>query len=90
MPSIDFKLSKKFESTRRAHFDAIPSWTLLAARIGYLYTVPEDQVGVSYTDADGDEITMSSYVLRRCSSLQFTERLQGDRTAGVLRTARRA
>jgi hypothetical protein len=75
--SVDFKFSKKWDSTRRAHFDILPSWILLAARIGYLYTIPEDQVGVSYTDADGDEITMSSYVsLSRHASVQLADCIQ--------------
>jgi hypothetical protein len=60
MPPIDFKLSKPFESTRRASFPERPSWPALAGRIGYLYEIPEERVGVSYLDSDGDEITLSS------------------------------
>jgi hypothetical protein len=45
--------ARQFESTRRASFPEQPSWLTLAARIGYLYELPEERVGVSYTDSDG-------------------------------------
>jgi hypothetical protein len=60
MSPLDFKLSRPFESTRRASFPEPPSWPTLAGRIGYLYMIPEDRVAVTYADSDGDDITLSS------------------------------
>lgn len=60
MPHTQFKLLKRDDVTRRAAFPDQPTWHALATRIGSLYAIPIDKVGVSYVDTDGDEITLSS------------------------------
>ncbi|KAI6120619.1 hypothetical protein EDD16DRAFT_1459243, partial [Pisolithus croceorrhizus] len=55
-----FKLTKRDGPTRRVQFDTPPPWILLSSRIASLFDIPGDRVGVSYIDADGDEITVSS------------------------------
>ncbi|KAH7886101.1 hypothetical protein F5I97DRAFT_1808452 [Phlebopus sp. FC_14] len=57
---FQFKLSKVDGLTRRATFAARPSWSLLSSRIGLLYDIARQNVGVSYVDPDGDEVTLSS------------------------------
>ncbi|KZT55034.1 hypothetical protein CALCODRAFT_485077 [Calocera cornea HHB12733] len=46
--------------TRRLHFPAAPSFTELAERVEDSYGVPAADVGLSYVDTDGDEITLST------------------------------
>jgi hypothetical protein len=60
MPPVEFKLNKVFDNTRRVQFPELPSWAQLANKIYELYDVPARNVGVSYVDHDGDEITISS------------------------------
>ncbi|KIP12564.1 hypothetical protein PHLGIDRAFT_113644 [Phlebiopsis gigantea 11061_1 CR5-6] len=56
-----FKLTKPPDGlTRRVLFNLMPTWDQLAERIGGLYDIPKDSVGVSYLDTDGDEVTLSS------------------------------
>ncbi|KAA1467972.1 hypothetical protein DENSPDRAFT_833147, partial [Dentipellis sp. KUC8613] len=55
-----FKLSKLDGLTRRVSFPHRPSWEALAAKIQLLYNLPLDRIAVSYLDADGDEVTLSS------------------------------
>ncbi|KAH7916411.1 hypothetical protein BJ138DRAFT_1211851 [Hygrophoropsis aurantiaca] len=57
---ITFKLSKPGGLTRRVAFPGRPGWTELAARIGSLYEIENNNIGVSYIDGDGDEVTLSS------------------------------
>ncbi|KAF7971397.1 hypothetical protein HWV62_21236 [Athelia sp. TMB] len=54
-----FKLTLQ-NVTRRVVFPDLPSWIALASKIQSLYDIPIDKVGVSYIDADGDEVTFSS------------------------------
>lgn len=54
-----FKLTKDGH-TRSAAFPEPPSWSELAAKLQSLYQIPIDKIGVSYVDADNDEITASS------------------------------
>lgn len=46
--------------TRRVAFTQLPSWLELAAKLESLYSIPVEHVAVSYADADGDEVTLSS------------------------------
>lgn len=56
-----FKLTKPPDGlTRRILFQDRPTWAQLAAKIAGLYAVPKANIGVSYVDADGDEVTLSS------------------------------
>ncbi|TFK36988.1 hypothetical protein BDQ12DRAFT_686201 [Crucibulum laeve] len=58
---IQFKLTHPASGyTRRVAFPTQPSWHELASRIESLYSIPVGTVGVSYVDADDDEITLSS------------------------------
>jgi len=56
---IQFKFSKD-GITRRVAFTQSPSWVEIAAKLESLYSIPVEHVAVSYTDADGDEVTLSS------------------------------
>ncbi|KAF7307050.1 F-box domain-containing protein [Mycena indigotica] len=58
--AFHFKLSKPGGLTRRVGYATQPAWTTLATRINELFHIPVDQIGVSYIDADGDEVTLSS------------------------------
>lgn len=60
MVSTQFKLSKPGGQTRRIHFFQLPSWLALASKIGSLYDIPIEKIGVAYVDSDGDEVTVSS------------------------------
>ena len=58
-----FKLTKPPDGlTRRVLFSPgpMPTWDQLAERIESLYDIPKNDVGVSYLDTDGDEVTLSS------------------------------
>ena len=59
---IFFKLSQDEPGgvTRRATFDNIPNWDMLAAKIGMLFSITPAQVAAAYLDADGDEVTITS------------------------------
>jgi hypothetical protein len=46
--------------TRRVAFTQLPSWLEMAAKLESLYSIPVEHVAVSYTDVDGDEVTLSS------------------------------
>jgi hypothetical protein len=54
-----FKFSKD-GVTRRVAFTQLPSWLEIAAKLEALYGIPVEHVAASYTDADGDEVTLSS------------------------------
>ncbi|KAJ7786478.1 hypothetical protein B0H16DRAFT_1490606 [Mycena metata] len=54
-----FKLTRD-NLTRRVTFPAQPTWATLSAKIHELFAIPVDKVGVSYIDADSDEVTASS------------------------------
>ncbi|KAG6334535.1 hypothetical protein ID866_4551 [Astraeus odoratus] len=58
--SQQFKLTKRDGITRRVNFDERPNWSDLSAKIATLFNIPTENVAVSYVDADGDEITLSS------------------------------
>ncbi|KIJ22070.1 hypothetical protein PAXINDRAFT_165369 [Paxillus involutus ATCC 200175] len=58
--ATQFKLTKASGLTRRITFTMRPSWSLLCNRIGTLYDIGTQNVGVSYVDSDGDEVTLSS------------------------------
>ncbi|KAI0639606.1 hypothetical protein C8Q77DRAFT_1082041 [Trametes polyzona] len=61
MSPIQFKFSKPPDGPlRRVTFQDKPSWNELAAKIHALYNVPVPNIGVSYVDSDGDEVTLSS------------------------------
>ncbi|KIY67190.1 hypothetical protein CYLTODRAFT_490825 [Cylindrobasidium torrendii FP15055 ss-10] len=61
MSTITFKLKSSLGGeTRRVSFNVPPSWNILASRIRELYGIPAENLGVTYTDADGDQITLSS------------------------------
>ncbi|KAJ8702243.1 hypothetical protein PTI98_000980 [Pleurotus ostreatus] len=55
-----FKLTKRDGLTRRITFPSWPDWQTLAQKIESLYNIPFDNIGVSYVDNDGDEVTLSS------------------------------
>ncbi|KAF8523133.1 hypothetical protein BU17DRAFT_86286 [Hysterangium stoloniferum] len=46
--------------TRKLTFPQLPLWSVLATRIENLYGIPSKDVGLSYIDSDGDEVTLSS------------------------------
>lgn len=56
---VQFKFSKD-GITRRVAFTQLPSWVEIAAKLESLYSIPVEHIAVSYTDADGDEVTLSS------------------------------
>lgn len=58
--AVQFKLTKANGLTRRITFAARPTWYLLSTRIADLYDIAIENVGVSYTDSDGDDVTLSS------------------------------
>ncbi|KAF9225471.1 hypothetical protein BS17DRAFT_600601 [Gyrodon lividus] len=58
--ATQFKLIKANGLTRRITFTMRPSWSLLCTRIASLYDITTENVGVSYIDSDGDEVTLSS------------------------------
>jgi len=58
--ATQFKLSKQGGLTRRLAFQDRPSWTVLSSKIGTMYGIAIYNVGVSYIDQDGDEVTLSS------------------------------
>lgn len=55
-----FKLSKQGGLTRRLTFPAHPSWAVLSSKISETFGIATDNIGVSYFDQDGDEVTFSS------------------------------
>ncbi|KAG2115488.1 hypothetical protein DEU56DRAFT_840998 [Suillus clintonianus] len=54
-----FKISKG-GLTRRLTFSAHPDWAFLSFKIGTAFGIATENVGVSYLDQDGDEVTFSS------------------------------
>ena len=58
-PSTQFKFTKD-GITRRVAFTQPPSWSEMAAKLETLYSIPIEHIAVSYTDVDGDEVTLSS------------------------------
>ncbi|OJA19578.1 putative protein 10 [Rhizopogon vesiculosus] len=58
--ATQFKLSKQGGLTRRLAFSDRPSWAILSSKIGAMYAIATDNVGVSYIDQDGDDVTLSS------------------------------
>lgn len=57
--SPQFKFTKD-GITRRVAFAKLPSWLEISAKLESLYGIPVEFVAVSYTDADGDEVTLST------------------------------
>lgn len=57
--SVQFKFTKD-GITRRVAFTQLPSWLEIAAKLEALYGIPVEHVAVSYTDVDGDDVTLSS------------------------------
>ena len=56
-----FKFTKPPDGlTRRVMFYNRPPWSELSAKIEELYSISRDDVGVSYVDNEGDEVTLSS------------------------------
>ncbi|KAI0347841.1 hypothetical protein BDW22DRAFT_1321043 [Trametopsis cervina] len=56
-----FKFTKPPEgTTRRVMFMEQPGWPVLSAKLESLYGISKGNVGVSYIDSDGDEVTLSS------------------------------
>lgn len=55
-----FKLSKQGGLTRRLTFPTHPSWAVLSSKISETFGITTDNIGVSYLDQDGDEVTFSS------------------------------
>ena len=56
-----FKFSKPPDGlTRRVMFTHQPTWPELSSKLESLYDIPRDNIGVSYVDSDGDEVTLSS------------------------------
>ena len=60
MAPAQFKLAKRGSPTRRINFSTRPDWSMLSTKIATLFSIPNDNVAVSYVDADGDDITLSS------------------------------
>lgn len=54
-----FKL-KFNDLTRRALFPHQPTWKDLSEKISALYDIPQHQVGVTYIDAENEEITLNT------------------------------
>lgn len=46
--------------TRRVPYSHRPDWTDVAQKLSAFYAIPLDKVAVSYIDADGDEVTLST------------------------------
>ncbi|KAF8528307.1 hypothetical protein JB92DRAFT_3087081 [Gautieria morchelliformis] len=63
MSPTQFKLVQTGRNAlmRRVTFAEQPTWFSLASRIEGLYGIPLQDVGVSYIDTDGDEITLSTH-----------------------------
>jgi len=57
--SIVFKLKYR-DITRRTVLAKLPEWNAIAERISSIFLVPVANVGVSYVDGDGEEITLNS------------------------------
>lgn len=59
---ITFKLHDPLtETTRRITLPSpAPSWAILSAKISFLFSIPANNVAVSYIDFDGDEVTLST------------------------------
>lgn len=59
---ITFKLTDPLtETTRRITLPSpAPSWAVLAGKISFLFSIPTNNVAVSYIDYDGDEVTLST------------------------------
>ncbi|KAG6841778.1 hypothetical protein C0991_007107 [Blastosporella zonata] len=60
MNPCNFKLTELDGLTRRVTFPGKPTWYALAAKIELLFGIPIEKVSVSYTDADNDQVTLSS------------------------------
>ncbi|KAF8578740.1 hypothetical protein K439DRAFT_451013 [Ramaria rubella] len=63
MSPTQFKLTQTGPGalTRRVTFAEQPTWFVLASRLEALYGIPIQDVGVTYLDSDGDEITISTH-----------------------------
>ena len=56
-----FKFTKPSDGfIRRAGFSSPPSWAELSTKIEALYKISSENVGVTYIDEEGDEITLNS------------------------------
>ena len=61
MSNTLFKITNPLDgSARRLAFASTPSWAELSGKLESLYSIPKEDVCVSYTDADGDTIVLSS------------------------------
>ena len=58
-PTAQFKFTKD-GVTRRVAFAQLPSWLEISAKLEPLYGIPVEHIAISYTDVDGDEVTLSS------------------------------
>ena len=56
---IIFKLKYR-DITRRTILTELPEWDVLAEKLSSIFLVPVANVGVSYVDRDGEEITLNS------------------------------
>ncbi|KAL0570312.1 hypothetical protein V5O48_011650 [Marasmius crinis-equi] len=57
--ATQFKLTHA-DQTRRAFFQARPTWLALSDKIHTLFDIPLNKVAVSYFDAEEDEVTLST------------------------------
>lgn len=58
---ITFKLTQQDENVlRKAAFNRAPQWDELAAKVEDLFKLPASEVALSYTDSDGDDVTIST------------------------------
>ena len=61
MSNTFFKITNPLDgSVRRLTFDSTPSWAELSGKLEDIYSIPKDNVCVSYTDTDGDTVVLSS------------------------------
>ena len=59
MSFIRFKL-KYAGFNRNAYFEHLPIWSDLSAKVKDLYKLPLEYIAVTFTDSDGEEITVST------------------------------
>ncbi|KIP06463.1 hypothetical protein PHLGIDRAFT_459391 [Phlebiopsis gigantea 11061_1 CR5-6] len=61
MSNIIFKISNPLDGcTRRLAFTSAPSWAELAGKLENIYSIPKEDVCVSYTNAIGDILVLST------------------------------
>jgi len=59
MAPVQFKL-KYAGLTRRAYFEDLPNWSDLSAKVNILHGLPLNNIAVTFTDIDDEEIAVSS------------------------------